>query len=55
MWSREGEKEGVGWVGRAREAGRGSSRALQRALLARGESFPEEVFTGGFAVPLGKR
>lgn len=26
-----------------------------RALLAGGESFPEEVFTGGFAVTLRQR
>lgn len=50
-----GKKEGVGWAGGGREVGGGASGGLQRALLAGGESFPEEVFTGGFAVPLGKR
>lgn len=37
-----------------------SSRGAQSGgclgfLLAGGESFPEEVFTGGFAVALGQR
>lgn len=36
------------------EAG-GAEWGFFGALLAGGESFPEEVFTGSFAVTLGKR
>lgn len=51
-----GKSEGVEWAGRGQEAGEGGAlRGLRRAMLAGGERFPEEVFTGGFAIPLGKR
>lgn len=46
------------WVGRAGtrwQGEEGAFRGLQRAMLAGGECFPEEVFTGGFAIPLGNR
>lgn len=42
------EGEGVQSAGRA-------GWVFLRALLAGGESFPEEVFTGGFAVTLRQR
>lgn len=55
MWSREGkEKVSSGQAGARRQVG-ARLGGLQRALLAGGESFPEEVFTGGFAISLGKR
>lgn len=52
-----GKREGVEWAGGRQEAGRGVFRGSSEgsSLLAGGESFPEEVFTGGFAIPLGKR
>lgn len=36
-------------------AGAGGGAISEQALLAGGESFPEEVFTGGFAVALRQR
>ena len=38
--------------GRSNSIGRQSRVGFSGALLAGGESFPEEVFTGGFAVAL---
>lgn len=56
MWSRERKgKVSSGRVGEGQRAGEESAKGLRRALLAGGERFPEEVFTGGFAIPLGKR